>query len=196
MTVVKKLVLTGGGLALLFPASVGLIRVMSGHDEPIVVDNPQMQVNFGFRGHRMNLKRNSDGRVEELSRDIAALDTVFILFRNGYRDANVDASKPITLEDSKNGKIEISTKASQPYNQFLVNLPGRQFGECRFDSLINNRCFAKEDDRRLRTVKYTDLQQNEKYLCLNKAEDMKVAGQTCPLPANEAPTGLSFTFKY
>lgn len=192
MTRVKKLILTGGGLVLLFSTSLGLIRIMSGHDEPIVVDNPQMQVNFGFWGHRMNVKRGSDGLVEELSRDITTVKTVSILFRNGNSESSVDTSKPMTLEDSKQGRLEISIRADQA--QLLVKLPGRQFGQCRVDSLVFNWCLAKEGDRRLRTVQYTDSQGNEKYLCLNKGEDMKLAGQTCPPPENENRAGLSFAY--
>ncbi len=192
MTLRKKFAFAAGGILILYPAVLGLIRILSGHDDPIVVDNPRMRIDFSATSHSMKVKSGSDGRAEQLSRDITTLEKVEIHFRDGKTEYNVDMNKEIALKDTNGEELKISTKKGNPYNQFVIDLPNRQFGECLFDSFFNHRCFAKETDRRLRTVHYWDREGHQKHLCLHAGEDMSPGDANCPAPTNEDPAGITF----
>lgn len=184
MNLKKKLFFAGGilgGVLAAFAGGTWIYRILSGHDEPLTIDNPRASIGFGYWGHKVVVDHNPQTKRVHLTRDITSISSIWAYPRNppdGEKyEVQADFSHPIEIYTSAGDPITItaqSKKHSGEHNRVVI-VADEAFRYC---SPALNACSSTNAQLRLSSIRYRDRRGVARHYCLNAWEDL-TSGARC-----------------
>ena len=160
------------GLVSLVGIGTYIVRVRSGHDEPLTVENPRVSIGFDYWGHPLHVTPDPAHRKVKINRDITKFKSAWAYPRNASRqEVQADFTKPIEIYTSTNEPITITVQpktGGMQYDQVVIT-GNETFGNC---SALLNACSAGDGNLRLSSIRYQDRGGTTRHYCLNAWEDL------------------------